>query len=81
MQEEPGDGQQEEVDTIDVGEPVRSSDAAEEGAFEEARPDLDERQRRIAEERKPMGPPLTDSEEPSDERTEAGPTEGPTDPD
>jgi hypothetical protein len=82
MQEQPGPGgREEETEFIELGEPAGLSGVSEESASIEEVPDLDERERRIAEERKPMGPPL---EQPQpgveEESAPAGPGEGPTDP-
>ena len=69
-----------EADAIELGEPVRESDDTERAPREEDRPDLDERQRRIGEERKPMGPPLNEREDRGEEREQPASTEEPTDP-
>jgi hypothetical protein len=74
--ERAADGRQ-DAESIEVGEPTRESDA-ERAAREEERPDLDEREERISEQRKPMGPPLPDTEQ--QEEARRAPTEGPTDP-
>jgi len=61
MSEEP-EGR-EETTPIEVGDPERGGDDAQRGPAERERPDLDERQRRIGEERRPMGPPLRDTQD------------------
>jgi|SRR5215217_932276 len=80
-QERTPDGGEESA-RVQVGEPVRDSDANERRAREEERPDLDERQRRIRTQRKSAGPPIEEAEE--EERAERrGPeesTEPPTEP-
>jgi hypothetical protein len=68
----------EESNTVDAGEPAR--EPSEREAQAEERPDLDERERRIRTERKPMGPPLPEPEERGDERDVEVPPEPPTDP-
>lgn len=81
-QERPPHGSQ-EATASEVGEPGRES-GDERQAREEQRPDLDERQRRISTQRKPMGPPLEDLDvEPGDTAQETAPEvppEEPTDP-
>jgi hypothetical protein len=81
MQEQPGaGGREEEVVEVEIGEPV-SIGPSEESASAEDIPDLDERERRIAEERKPMGPPLKEPEPGVEEESaEVEPDVGPTDP-
>ncbi len=64
-----------------VGEPARDSDAVERRVREEERPDLDERERRIRTQRKPMGPPLEEAEERAGARGPEESREPPTDPD
>src|SRR5688500_10732043 len=58
-QDRPSDGQG-APRTADVGEPAR---APEGDQRDEARPDLDDRERRISTRRKAMGPPLREREE------------------
>ncbi len=70
----------EESTAAQVGEPVRDSDAVERRAREEERPDLDERERRIRTQRKPMGPPLEEAEERGERRGPVESPEPPTDP-
>jgi hypothetical protein len=81
MQEQPEAGRREEdVVEVQIGEPT-SIGPEEESASVEDIPDLDERERRIAEERKPMGPPLEQPEPGVEEESaEVGPEVGPTDP-
>jgi hypothetical protein len=62
---------------VRVGEAVRESDSDERRAREEERPYLDERERRIRTQRKPMGPPLEDADELAERR---GPEESPEPP-
>jgi hypothetical protein len=71
----------EESATVQVGGPVRDSDDVERRAREEERPDLDERERRIRTQRKPMGPPLEEAEERAEPRGPVESPEPPTDPD
>lgn len=71
----------EDATTVELGEPTRETAATRRRAREEERPDLDERERRIRTERKPMGPPLeAPTEERDDPRPREGPSEPPTDP-
>ena len=70
---------QDEAQSLELGDPETPS----EGRREEARPNLDERERRISTRRKPMGPPLEKPEEAREEdigRRNQGPTERPVDP-
>jgi hypothetical protein len=69
----------EEGNSVDAGEPAREPNGERE-ALDEERPDLDERERRIRTERKPMGPPLPEPEDRGDEREVEVPPEPPTDP-
>lgn len=50
-----------EAKSLDLGEPEREGNGEEHA---EARPNLDERHDRIRTQRKPMGPPLAEPEEP-----------------
>jgi hypothetical protein len=70
-----------EAEAAELGEPERG-DQRDLGApeEEEARPDLDERERRIRLQRRPMGPPLEEPTE-REESLRRERTEGPTDPD
>jgi hypothetical protein len=71
-------GGRDEVASASLGEAQRVS-ARERGGGE--RPDLDERERRIATRRKPMGPPLEEPVEPrEDTRDVPGADEPPVDP-
>ena len=74
--ERAADGRQ-DTESIELGEPTREPDT-ERAAREHERPDLDEREDRISEQRKPMGPPLPDTDQQDDALR--APTEGPTDP-
>jgi hypothetical protein len=82
-QERTPDGGEESA-RVQLGEPVRDSDADERRAREEERPDFDERQRQIRTQRKPMGPPLEEPEDRAERRgpeeSSEPPTEPPTDP-
>ncbi len=78
-QERTPDGGEESA-TVQVGEPVRESDAVERRAREEERPDLDERERRIRTQRKAMGPPLEEAEERAEPQGPEESPEPPTDP-
>lgn len=84
---EPAPDGDEEARTVKLGEPEHEAGEVERGAREEReeeRPDLDERERRVSTERKPMGPPLEEGEEgaaPSPEEEAAEPpAEPPTEP-
>jgi hypothetical protein len=76
-QERAPDGDEEST-SVQVGEPARESDA--ERSVREERPDLDERERRIRPQRKPMGPPLEEAEESAEARGPAESSEPPTEP-
>lgn len=71
MSEQPGtrppDGQ-DEPRTVELGEPEQQAEGARSDRSDE-RPDLDARQRRMSEQRKPMGPPQEEEPEGSDEST------------
>ena len=69
-----------EAETVELGEPTRRNrEEALRAREEEVRPDLDERDRRISTERRPMGPPLREPTE-REELQQRERTEGPTDP-
>jgi hypothetical protein len=70
----------EEAATVEVGEPARDARDTQRRAREEERPDLDERERRIRTQRKPMGPPLEEPEGRAEPLAREVPPEPPTDP-
>lgn len=84
---EPAPDGDEKAEKAELGEPEHEAADVEQGALEERReerPDLDERERRISPERKPMGPPLDEPDEgagpPVEEEAREAPEESPTDP-
>jgi hypothetical protein len=77
--ERPPDGE-ELSDSIELDEPAREAKRSDRPTRGEQRPDLDARERRIREQRKPMGPPPREGERRREDRAAAPPTEPPTEP-
>lgn len=69
----------ESTESVQVGEATRAEQGTKGGQREEARPDLDARERAIATTRKPAGPPLQEPTRLADNRTSESSVE-PTDP-
>jgi hypothetical protein len=69
----------ESAQRAELGEPSQEEPEAADARAEQPRPDLDERERRLATVRKPMGPPTPRVDIPPEEAAEPS-TEGPTDP-